>query len=76
MSATLKTRGSGMSADITRGYDSYFGPPSEPISIRTFLDDTVSLVFPSEIDVLNHVGWQSLSKDERAAVEAECRYVE
>ncbi|KAG8213733.1 hypothetical protein J3R82DRAFT_10438 [Butyriboletus roseoflavus] len=61
-----------MSVDIMRGYDSFFGPPSEPISIRKFLDDTASLIFPLANDVLNHAGWQSLSEDERAAVEGEC----
>lgn len=61
-----------MSVDITRGYDSFFGPPSEPISVRKFLDDTASLAFPSASDALNHAGWQNLSEDERAAVEAEC----
>lgn len=61
-----------MSVDITRGYDSFFGPPSEPISVRKFLDDTASLVLPSASDVLDHAGWQSLSEDERAAVAGEC----
>ncbi|KAH0827547.1 hypothetical protein J3R83DRAFT_4268 [Lanmaoa asiatica] len=61
-----------MSVDITRGYDSFFGPPSEPIPVRKFLDDTASLVFPLANDVLNHAGWQNLSEGKRAAVEAEC----
>ncbi|KAF8844640.1 hypothetical protein BDN67DRAFT_1065814 [Paxillus ammoniavirescens] len=61
-----------MSVDISRGYDSFFGPPSEPISIRKFLDDAASLPNPSAEDVLSHPGWQQLSEDERAAVEAEC----
>lgn len=59
-----------MSVDITRGYDSFFGPPSEPISVRKFLDHTASLVLPS--DVPDHASWQSLSEDERVAVETEC----
>ncbi|KAF8135666.1 snRNA-activating protein of 50kDa MW C terminal-domain-containing protein [Boletus edulis] len=61
-----------MSVDITRGYDSFFGPPSEPISVQNFLDDTASLTFPSASDVLNHASWQNLSEDERVVVEAEC----
>ncbi|KIK92826.1 hypothetical protein PAXRUDRAFT_829589 [Paxillus rubicundulus Ve08.2h10] len=61
-----------MSVDISRGYDSFFGPPSEPISIRKFLDDAASLPNPSAEDILSHPGWQQLSEDERAAVEAEC----
>jgi len=61
-----------MSVNITRGFDSFFGPPSEPISVCKFLDDTASLAFPSASDALDHPSWQKLSEDERAAVEAEC----
>ncbi|KAG9316398.1 hypothetical protein JVU11DRAFT_2431 [Chiua virens] len=61
-----------MSIDIIRGHDSFFGPPSEHISIRKFLDDTTQHVFTSASDVLDHPGWQNLSEDERAAVAVEC----
>ncbi|KIJ67958.1 hypothetical protein HYDPIDRAFT_37536 [Hydnomerulius pinastri MD-312] len=61
-----------MSVDINRAHDSFFGPASEPISIRKFLDDAGSLPSTSAPDVLSHHGWQELSDEERAAVEAEC----
>ncbi|KAF9222581.1 hypothetical protein BS17DRAFT_783085 [Gyrodon lividus] len=57
-----------MNVDISRGYDSFFGPPSEPISIREFLDDAPS----SAQDPLSHPAWQHLSQGERSAVDAEC----
>ncbi|KAH7888531.1 snRNA-activating protein of 50kDa MW C terminal-domain-containing protein [Phlebopus sp. FC_14] len=61
-----------MNVDLNRAYDSFFGPPSDRIPIREFLDKSRSLPTLSAQDILSHAGWRRLSEDERRAIEAEC----
>ncbi|KAF9244968.1 snRNA-activating protein of 50kDa MW C terminal-domain-containing protein [Melanogaster broomeanus] len=64
-----------MSVDITRGYDSFFGPPSEPISITEFLNDAAAVRLNPSADgapAVSYPSWEQLSEDERAAVDEEC----
>ncbi|KAI6046044.1 hypothetical protein EDC04DRAFT_2888211 [Pisolithus marmoratus] len=61
-----------MNVDFSRAHDSLFGPPSEPIDIGKFIEETARVQAATYEDVLSHPSWQELSEENRAAVEAEC----
>ncbi|KIO09905.1 hypothetical protein M404DRAFT_995890, partial [Pisolithus tinctorius Marx 270] len=61
-----------MNVDLSRAHDSFFGPPSEPIEVGKFIEETARIHAATAEDVLTHPSWQELSAENRAAIEAEC----
>ncbi|KAG6333385.1 hypothetical protein ID866_5703 [Astraeus odoratus] len=61
-----------MNVDFSRSHDSFFGPPSEPINVRKFIEEATAVADTTNGDVLGHLDWQQLSDGERDAIEAEC----
>jgi snRNA-activating protein complex subunit 3 len=50
---------------MSRGFDSHFGPPSQPINVSEFLQQAGPSLLPA------HPAWEQLSHEQKDAVEAE-----
>lgn len=61
-----------MNVDFSRAHDSFFGPPSEPIDVDKFIEETARIRAATAEDALSHPSWQELSEENRATIEAEC----
>lgn len=61
-----------MNVDFSRAHDSFFGPPSKPIDVGKFIEETARIHAATAEDVLLHPSWQELSQENRATIEAEC----
>lgn len=61
-----------MNVDFSRAHDSFFGPPSKPIDVGKFIEETARIHAATAEDVLLHTSWQELSQENRATIEAEC----
>ncbi|KAJ8584339.1 hypothetical protein M405DRAFT_875659 [Rhizopogon salebrosus TDB-379] len=55
-----------MSTEMSRGFDSHFGPPSQPINVS---DEFLQQAGPSLLPA--HPAWEQLSHEQKDAVEAE-----
>ncbi|KAG2146029.1 snRNA-activating protein of 50kDa MW C terminal-domain-containing protein [Suillus bovinus] len=53
---------------MNRAFDSYFGPPSEPINVADFLQQANSAVLSGSF---TNASWEQLTSEHRNAVEAE-----
>lgn len=53
---------------MSRGFDSYFGPPSQPINIAEFLQQANSALLSGSF---TNTSWEQLTPEHRNAVEAE-----
>lgn len=53
---------------MSRGFDSYFGPPSQPINVAEFLQQANSALLPESFP---NASWEQLAHEHRSAVEAE-----
>lgn len=71
-SATRSRHMKHMNVDLSRAHDLFFGPPSEPIEVGKFIEETARIHAATAEDVLTHPSWQELSAESRAAIEAEC----
>jgi snRNA-activating protein complex subunit 3 len=53
---------------MSRGFDSYFGPPSQPINVAEFLQQANSVLLSGSF---TNTSWEQLTPEHRNAVEAE-----
>jgi len=60
-----------MSGEMSRSFDSLFGPSSQPISISEFLHQASSAEPLLLSEALTNPAWEQLSHEQRLAVEAE-----
>ncbi|KAG1734680.1 uncharacterized protein EDB91DRAFT_581966 [Suillus paluster] len=57
-----------VSIDMSRGFDSQFGPPSQPINIAAFIQEANSALLSG---TLTNASWEQLTPEHRNAVQAE-----